>query len=138
MTQHGVDTNRVIMRKSPDIFEGLNDIDILLDSFPHGGGTMLLDSYWMGVPVLTLASRPPLGRLGLGVAMNLGLPEWVAYSEEEYIEKAYHFAGDGPALKPLRLGMRDRMQGSPLMDGRGFARGFEAAYRGMFERWIDA
>jgi predicted O-linked N-acetylglucosamine transferase (SPINDLY family) len=134
---HGVDTDRLIMRKSSNIFEGLNDIDILLDSFPHGGGTMLLDSYWMGVPALTLASRPPVGRLGLGMAMNLGLPEWVAYTEEEFIEKACGFAADRQALKDLRLGMRERMQNSPLMDGLGFARSVEAAYRAMFERWTS-
>ena len=135
LAQHGVDTDRVIMRKSPNIFEGLNDIDILLDSFPHSGGTMILDALWMGVPALTLASRPPVGRIGTGMMMNLGLPEWVAYSESEYIEKACQFAGDGQRLNELRTGMRERMQNSPLMDGPGFARGFEAAYRAMFERW---
>ena len=137
LAEHGVDTERVIMRNSPKIFEGLNDIDILLDSFPHSGGTMLMDALWMGVPALTLASRPPVGRLGTGMLMNLGLPEWVAHTEAEYIDKACQFAGDGQTLTELRLGMRERMLGSPLMDGPGFARGVEAAYRTMFERWID-
>ena len=138
LAEHGVDTERVIMRNSPKIFEGLNDIDILLDSFPHSGGTMLMDALWMGVPALTLASRPPVGRLGTGMLMNLGLPEWVAHTEVEYIDKACQFAGDRQALTELRLGMRERMLTSPLMDGPGFARGVEAAYRMMFERWIGA
>ena len=138
LAQHGVDKDRVIMRKSPNIFEGLNDIDILLDSFPHSGGTMIMDALWMGVPALTLASRPPVGRLGTGMMMNLGLPEWVAQSEGEYIDKACQFAGDSQRLKELRTGMRERMQNSPLMDGPGFARNFEAAYRAMFEHWISA
>ncbi len=136
MERHGMDTARVIMRKSPRIFEGLNDIDIILDSFPHSGGTMLMDAFWMGVPAVTLASRPPVGRLGTSMLMNLGLPEWVATTEAEYVDKACHFAGDPQALNVLRLGMRERMQGSPLMDGPGFARGFENAYRSMFEGWL--
>jgi len=131
----GVDTERVILRTSMKIFEGLNDIDILLDSFPHSGGTMLMDAFWMGVPAVTLASRPPVGRLGTSMLMNLGLPEWVATTEGEYIDKACGFAADLPGLKELRLGMRDRMARSPLMDGPSFARGVEAAYRLMFERW---
>ncbi|WIL20852.1 O-linked N-acetylglucosamine transferase, SPINDLY family protein [Geothrix sp.] len=135
LVKHGVDTDRVTMRRSPKVFPGLNDIDILLDSFPHGGGTMLMDALWMGVPFVTLASRPPVGRLGLGMLMNLGLPEWVAATEAEYIDKACHFAGEALTLKDLRLGMRERMRNSPLMDGPGFARAFEAAYRTMFERW---
>ena len=132
---HGVDTSRVIMRKSANIFEGLNDIDILLDSFPHSGGTMLMDAFWMGVPAVTLASRPPLGRLCASMLTNLGLPEWIASTEEEYTEKVCGYASQPQALNELRIGLRECMKNSPLMDGPGFARGVEAAYRTMFERW---
>lgn len=135
MFRHGMDPSRVIMRNSANIFEGLNDIDILLDSFPHSGGTMLFDALWMGVPVLTLASRPPVGRIGTSLMINLGLPEWVAETYEEYIDKAGVFANNPQTLAELRAGMRDRMRKSPLMDGIGFARGMEAAYRQMYEKW---
>lgn len=138
MTQQGVDISRVVMRKSANIFEGLNDIDILLDSFPHNGGTMLIDALWMGVPALTLASRPPVGRIGASMMINLGLPEWVAESEDEYISKACAFSANPQALAGLRLGMRERMRNSPLMDGAGFARAVEAAYREMWKRWCQS
>ncbi|MEK7324134.1 MAG: hypothetical protein AAB217_02615, partial [Chloroflexota bacterium] len=138
MAQQGVDISRVVMRKSADIFEGLNDVDILLDSFPHNGGTMLIDALWMGVPALTLASRPPVGRIGASMMINLGLPEWVAESEDEYISKACAFSANPQALAGLRLGMRERMQNSPLMDGVGFARAVEAAYREMWKRWCQS
>ena len=135
MARHGVDISRVEMRRSANIFEGLNDIDILLDCFPHSGGTMLFDALWMGVPILTLASRPPVGRIGTSLMMNLGLPEWVAASEEDYIAKACRLARDTQALSVLRAGMRERMQHSPVMDGLGFARGMETAYRQMWLKW---
>ncbi|MEK7786159.1 MAG: N-acetylglucosamine transferase, partial [Chloroflexota bacterium] len=138
MTEQGVDISRVVMRKSANIFEGLNDVDILLDSFPHNGGTMLIDALWMGVPALTLASRPPVGRIGASMMINLGLPEWVAESEDEYISKACAFSANPQALAGLRLGMRERMQNSPLMDGVGFARAVEAAYREMWKRWCQS
>jgi predicted O-linked N-acetylglucosamine transferase (SPINDLY family) len=137
LARHGVDVSRVILRRSANIFEGLNDIDILLDSFPHSGGTMLMDALWMGVPALTLASRPPLGRLCTTMLMNLGLPEWIAATEADYIDKACGFANRPELLNELRLGMRERMKHSPLMDGPAFARDMEAAYRGMFEHWLD-
>ena len=137
MARHGMDVSRVIMRRSANIFAGLNDIDILLDCFPHSGGTMLFDALWMGVPALTLASRPPVGRIGASLMTNLGLPEWVAGSEEEYIGKAYAFAQNPGVLGELRAGMRERMENSPLMDGVGFARGVEAAYRTMFEKCVE-
>jgi predicted O-linked N-acetylglucosamine transferase (SPINDLY family) len=138
MSRCGMDASRVIMRNSANIFEGLKDFDILLDCFPHSGGTMLFDALWMGVPVLTLAGRPPVGRIGTSLMMNLELPQWVATSHEDYIAKAHRLAQDTQGLSELRSTMRARLQRSPIMDGVGFARGVEAAYRGMFETWTNA
>lgn len=136
MLKNGMNPAQVVMRKSTDIFAGLNDIDILLDSFPHSGGTMLFDALWMGVPVLTLASRPPVGRIGTSLMTNLGLREWVADSQDEYIGKASTLSKNTQALAQLRAGMRERMRNSPLMDGPGFARAVEDAYRNMFATWV--
>ena len=135
MARHGLGPERVVMRNSANIFKALHDFDILLDCFPHSGGTMLLDALWMGVPVLTLASRPPLGRIGTSFVNNIGLPQWAAYSEQEYIDKACAFGSDAAMLTELRAGMRQRMLNSPVMDGKGFARGVEAAYRVMWQRY---
>jgi predicted O-linked N-acetylglucosamine transferase (SPINDLY family) len=130
-----MDAGRVTMRNSANIFAGLGDFDILLDSFPHSGGTMIFDALWMSVPTLTLASRPPVGRIGTSLMLNLKLPRWVTQSEEEYAERACEFAADHTALAQLRAGMRERMLASPLMDGPGFARAFEAAYHEMYATW---
>ena len=135
MARHGLGPDRVVMRNSSNIFKGLHDFDILLDCFPHSGGTMLVDALWMGVPVLTLAGRPPLGRIGTSFVTNIGLPQWVAATEEEYIAKACTFAADTEALTALRVGMRARLLASPLMDGPAFARGVEAAYQVMWSRF---
>lgn len=135
---HGVDTSRVLMRNSENVYEGLGDIDILLDSFPHNGGTMLFDAIWMGVPVLTLTCPRPVGRIGTSLMTNLGLPEWVAKDEQEYEDKAVEFAQDINALANLRSGMRARMQASPVMDEKGFAEDVEAAFKTMWSNWVDS
>ena len=132
---HGIAPERLTLRRSANIFAGLNDADIMLDCFPHSGGTMLFDALWMGLPALTLAGRPPLGRIGTSLMSNLGLTEWVAQSESDYVARALALSADRAALAELRAGMRDRMRNSPVMDGPGFARGVEAAYRTMFEGW---
>jgi predicted O-linked N-acetylglucosamine transferase (SPINDLY family) len=135
---HGVDTSRVLMRNSENIFEGLGDIDILLDSFPHSGGTMLFDAIWMGVPTLTVASPRPVGRIGTSLMTNLGLPEWVAQDEQEYEDKAIAFAQDIPALASLRSGMRAKMQASPVMNEKAFAQDVEGAFETMWRNWVNA
>jgi len=134
---HGIDINRVTFRYSKNVFAALNEIDILLDSFPHSGGTMLFDAVWMGVPVITLASDRPVGRIGTSLMTNLGLPNWVAQDEQEYEDKAVSFAQDIPTLRLLRAGMRERMQSSPVMDEAAFARDVEHAFKTMWQTWID-
>jgi predicted O-linked N-acetylglucosamine transferase (SPINDLY family) len=135
MASFGIDMERVTLRYSSNIFEALGEIDILLDSFPHNGGTMLYDALWMGVPAITLASRPPVGRIGQSLMTNLGLADWVAFDEESYVSKAASFAGDIDSLAKLRSGMRERMRASPIMDEQGFANDVENAYREMWQRW---
>jgi predicted O-linked N-acetylglucosamine transferase (SPINDLY family) len=137
LQEHGIDAKRVKMRNSENIFESLGDIDILLDSFPHSGGTMLFDSIWMGVPVLTLASDRPVGRIGTSLMSNLGLTEWVSQSETEYVNKAVVFAQDIPYLVRLRSNLRSMMQSSPVMDENSFARDVETAYKNMWDSWLD-
>jgi predicted O-linked N-acetylglucosamine transferase (SPINDLY family) len=67
--------------------------------------------------------------------MNLGLPELIAPSPEQYVRIAAELANDLPRLANLRATLRDRMQASPLMDAPRFARNIEAAYREMWQRW---
>ncbi len=87
----------------------------------------------MGVPFITLASRPSVGRLGSSILHGIGHPEWIATTEEEYIEIAVALASNLEALAEIRAKLRSEMQASPLMDEKGFAKAVEAAYRQMWE-----
>jgi len=113
-------------------------VDIALDPFPYGGGTTTCDSLWMGVPVVTLAGRTAVGRSGVSLLSNLGLPELIAATPEQYVSIAAALAGDLSSLARLRATLRPRMQASVLMDGAGFAADMEAALRDMWGRWCAA
>jgi len=112
-----------------------HEIDIELDTLPYNGHTTSLDSFWMGVPVVTLVGATVVGRAGLSQLTNLGLTELIALEPRKYIEISVQLAGDLPRLAELRRTLRNRMQASPLTDAVGFARGIEAAYRQMWNRW---
>jgi predicted O-linked N-acetylglucosamine transferase (SPINDLY family) len=89
----------------------------------------------MGVPFITLADRPSVGRLGSCVLQAVGHPEWIANSDVEYVAKAVALTRDRAGLAAIHGSLREQMQRSPLMDERGFAQKIEAAYREMFEAW---
>jgi predicted O-linked N-acetylglucosamine transferase (SPINDLY family) len=91
----------------------------------------------MGVPVITLIGRTAVGRGGVSVLHNIGLPELIAESTERYVQIAEDLAGNPARLSELRQGMRDRMRASPLMDPARFARNVEAAYRQMWRTWCS-
>ena len=138
LEQEGIAPDRVAFvphqprRQYLELYHG---IDLMLDTVPYNGHTTSLDALWMGVPVVTMVGGTTVGRAGLSQLTNLGLPELVAATPEEFVRIAVELAGDLPRLECLRATLRDRMRGSPLMDAPRFARGIEAAYRTMWQRW---
>jgi predicted O-linked N-acetylglucosamine transferase (SPINDLY family) len=138
--QQGIEADRVqfaaFQRQNAYMAEFAR-IDICLDTVPYNGHTTSLDSMWMGVPVMTRIGPTVAGRAGFSQLSNLGLTELAAESDERFVEIATALAGDVPRLRELRQTLRPRMEGSPLMDGRRFARSMENAFRRMWENWLE-
>ena len=124
-------------RPRREYLEYYHRIDIGLDTFPYNGHTTSLDSYWMGVPVVTLAGQTAVGRAGVSQLTNLGLAELIAAESGRYLQIAVDLASDLPKLSGLRIGLRNRMSQSSLMDAPRFARNVEAAYRDMWHEWCN-
>jgi predicted O-linked N-acetylglucosamine transferase (SPINDLY family) len=120
-----------------EYLERYHRLDIVLDTFPYNGHTTSLDALWMGLPVASLAGDRPVSRAGLSQLSNLGLPELVAFKEDDYLRIAAELANDIPRLQELRRTLRRRMESSVLMDAPRFARNIEAAYRAMWRSWCE-
>ena len=73
-----------------------------------------------------------VGRAGWSQLNNLGLTELAAEDEQSFIDMAVDLSSDLPRLSLLRETLRGRMQASPLMDGKRFARSIETAYRQIY------
>lgn len=135
---HGIHRSRLMIGCNSPAWDVLRNMDIGLDCFPHNSGVTLVETLYMGVPYVTLADRPSVGRIGSSVLHGIGHPEWIAQNEEEYIQKVVALASDLPALARIRANLRSDMQSSPLMDEPAFARKFETALRGMFNTWCES
>lgn len=112
-------------------------IDIALDPTPYNGGTTTCEALWMGVPVVTLAGDRFCGRMGLSLLENLGLPELIARTPDEYVRIAAGLAADRHRLAALRASLRERMAGSPICDARRAARELERAFRAMWRDFLE-
>jgi predicted O-linked N-acetylglucosamine transferase (SPINDLY family) len=122
----------------PDYFALYTGIDIALDTFPYGGGTTTCDALWMGAPTITLAGKTAVGRGGVSILSNVGLPDLIAQTPEDYVCIAKDLAMNLPRLRELRSTLRWRFEQSPLMNAPRFAQNVEAAYRQMWRAWAAA
>ena len=110
-------------------------MDIALDTFPYNGTTTICEALWMGVPVITMMGARPAGRVGASLMHQIGMPELIAGSVEEFVSIASSLCADTQRLDALRSSMRDRFNTSSLRDEAGFAEAMEAAYRTAWRRW---
>lgn len=75
--------------------------------------------------------------VGVSLLNAVGLQrDWVAATQDEYAALAVAAARDVQGLAALRAGLRARMLGSPLCDGRAFVGRLEDTYRDLWRRWL--
>jgi len=137
----GIDKDRLIMvskRPRTEYLRMYNQIDLGLDPLPYHGHMTSCDSFWMGVPVVSLRGKNSVGRGGVSLLTNLGLTELIAESDEQFVAIATQWAADLPKLAELRKGLRQRMIDSPLCDAKSFVADLEQMYISAFEKWCDS
>ena len=131
----GIDAQRLLINADSPRERYLaahDEVDIILDTFPYPGGTTTCEALWMGVPTLTLAGNTMIARQGASLLTAAGLPEWIADSDAEVVDKAVAYAGDLAYLAQLRSQLRQKVLVSPLFDAKRFARRLEDALWGMW------
>lgn len=104
-----------------------NRVDLALDTFPYHGGTTNINALWQGIPALSLVGDHWRSRNTWSQQQSVGLTEFAAFSEEEYVRKAIDISRDPGLLHDLRLTMRDRLEQSAFFNPDIFARDFAAA-----------
>jgi predicted O-linked N-acetylglucosamine transferase (SPINDLY family) len=109
-------------------------IDISLDTTPYCGGNTIAESFWQGVPVVTLRGDKFVSNYGASLVTAAGCPELVAGSADEYVEIAAALSQDKERLRFLRHNLRRMSTEGGLNDSQSLARRLEAAYVDMLDR----
>ena len=134
----GIDMERLDLR--PGTREYLKDyleVDIILDTYPYQGGGTTCEALFMGLPVVTMAGMRHGARFGAGLLHNVGLAELVTEESAAYTACAVGLASDRELLTALHTAIPHMMRASPLMDGRGYVRAVETAYKMIWERYLN-
>lgn len=74
----------------------------------------------MGLPLISMAGKKHLARVGVSHLTNIGYPEWIADDRDQYVRIATELASDAERLNTIRQGLREKMSNSPLMDSDAF------------------
>jgi predicted O-linked N-acetylglucosamine transferase (SPINDLY family) len=120
----------------PEHIQAYQQADLVLDPFPHGGGVVILEQCWMGIPVVTLYGTQAAGRTGASVLTAMGRTDWVARTPEEYVEKAVALANDIPQLAKARKTLRGEFMESAVV--KGYVGQVEEAYRAIWGDWCKS
>jgi predicted O-linked N-acetylglucosamine transferase (SPINDLY family) len=132
--EEGIAPERIDLRGMTSRGEHLaayNDVDVVLDSVPQGGGTTTIEALWMGTPVVTIAGPRIIGRIAATTLAEIGHDDWIAADEDEYVRLA------GLAAQQGGPGLRGEIASSAVFDGKARTRAFEQALRDLWRTWCS-
>jgi len=135
---YGIQEHRLkLLSLAPTSYEHLNiynEVDLALDTFPYSNTTTTCESLFMGVPAVCLVGSTHGARVCHTLLTVVGLGEFSASTQEEYVTKVKGVSSNLQTLSMLRRNLRQIMLTSPLCDGPGFVRDkYEPILR---EKWL--
>ena len=104
-------------------------VDICLDPFPQGGGVSTWEALHMGVPVVAKIGNAPPKRLGGAILSAIGMADWVASDDDQYVDIALRSTPD--QLATLRRELPDLI--SARCGPTPYTRAVEEGYRTMWK-----
>lgn len=105
--------------------------DLFLDAFPFGAGTTANDALWQGLPLLTCSGKTFSSRYAGSILTELGVPELITQSMNEYEDLAVALATDPERYMVLRAYLRSRIKHSNLFKTDKKVRDIEDAFRNV-------
>mmetsp|Transcript_5393 Transcript_5393/g.8378 ORF Transcript_5393/g.8378 Transcript_5393/m.8378 type:complete len:669 (+) Transcript_5393:57-2063(+) len=115
-------------------FDTMANAHFSIDSLPFGGQTTFATSLHLGVPVVTQESpHVAYGRWGAAQLRKMGLPELVAYSDEEYVSIIVRMVEDSDFFKSAKQKLLDCDLNKYVFDATESARPFKKAVDFLIE-----
>lgn len=117
-------------------FERLKTLDLFLDCFTCSAHSTALDAIWSELPLLTLYGKNVAQRGASSILSAIDLKELIAYSVEEYEEKAIALANNPVHLQSLRQKIAINKHEKPLFDMKLTTTNLEYAYEHAYNQYL--
>jgi predicted O-linked N-acetylglucosamine transferase (SPINDLY family) len=108
--------------------------DLFLDTFAYNAHTTALDALWMGLPILTREGQIPVSLLCAVFLKQLGLPELITRTTDEYMASAIALASDPARYQAIVRKLMSARSTSKVFDTSYKVRLYEHAYETMWAR----
>lgn len=131
----GISTNRIIFADHVDYAEHLMRhrlADLILDTFPFGGGTTTSDALWAGSPIVTIKGETFASRMSASLLNSINMNELVTSSLHHYQQLIIKLSTNRKELAEISYRLRSNVQDSPLFKTAMYTRNFEAGLKAAF------
>jgi predicted O-linked N-acetylglucosamine transferase (SPINDLY family) len=138
--RHGVSADRIDLIGSTSRAEHLaayRGVDIGLDPVPQSGGVSTWEALHMGVPVVAKLGNGVSSRLSGAILSAIGMTEWVAADDDEYVAIVLEHASMPDRLRTTRRELVERIATSSGCSPAGYTRAVEDAYRSMWQDYCE-
>lgn len=132
---HGIDPTRLFFCDKCDLSVHLARhklAQLHLDTFNVNAHTTASDSLYAGLPILTRIGDTFSSRVCASILKSANMEQFIAYSDDEYFEKAVFFANNPGFLKAATKELFANRQSMPLFDIKKYARSFEDTLLSLF------
>ena len=136
--EKGVAADRLVFGRRlpvPEYLARYRSADLYLDTLPYNAGTTASDALWAGLPVLTRMGESFAARVAASLLIDIGLPELVTSTQEQYEATAIELARNPARLAEIKQRLHGNRLEMPLFDTEGFTRHLENAYTQIYERY---
>lgn len=131
---HGIGHERLILAPRvapPEYLARFQLADVMLDTFPYNAGTTASDALWMGLPIVTYSGRTYISRMAGSLLTNVGLPDLVTFSLQEYERLAVQLGNNPLRVVSYKRYLAEHGRQSKLFDVPGLVKDIEREFERM-------
>ena len=133
-----INNDRIIfasrLESSEDYLASYKLADLFLDTFPYNAHVTGCDALYAGLPIITLCGQSFASRVGASLLNTINMNELIAYSESQYINKAYNLSINQKKIKELKQELLKPLTISKLFNSKLYVEKIETAYIEIFEK----